>query len=288
MEDKVFKPKLRITTLEENGSVIQDRLVDATSEYYTGPKIQHNGPLRIEVTLTNKTDVETFKEYLDKLVGNLPIKQPTAGRGRPIASSTPQLESPREDILQKVQEMANNGNTQKEIIKYLRDLGFVFILTEDFLHYFEDFPFDKKDIGESTENHQYLDSMSWMVRCIKRAKDPQADKFDPMIIFGFNILRPKSKKLVPYLYKERKKPLRASTNGTSLSFNNVEFTKFPKYMLEAERLKFSTEQRQLLQNPKKKPSKFFMRWEKDVIFPDSIKDKIQEAISRGKESKTTE
>lgn len=51
-------------------------------------------------------------------------------------------------------------------------------------------------------------------------------------------------------------------------------------MLEEERIKFSTEQRQLLLNPEKKPSKFFMRWYRDVIFPDSIKDKIEEAINR--------
>ena len=51
-------------------------------------------------------------------------------------------------------------------------------------------------------------------------------------------------------------------------------------MLEEERLKFSAEQRQLLLNPEKKPSKFFMRWVDDVIFPDSIKDKIEEVKNR--------
>lgn len=44
--------------------------------------------------------------------------------------------------------------------------------------------------------------------------------------------------------------------------------------------KFSTEQRQLLLNPEKKPSKFFMRWYRDVIFPDSIKEKMEEVINR--------
>lgn len=74
MEEKTYKPKLRITTLEDNGSYIQDRLVDAYTEMNSGPKVQHKGPIRIEVTLTNKQDVENFKNYLDKLVGNLPIK----------------------------------------------------------------------------------------------------------------------------------------------------------------------------------------------------------------------
>lgn len=280
MEESKFKPKIRITLLEENGAVIQDRLVDSGLEFYQGPKIQHNGPVRLEVTLANKDDVQKLKDYVDQLTGTLPIKPVTIGRGRPSSTSTQQIESPREDILLKVEEMANNKCNQMEVIKYLRELGFVFMLTEDFLHYFEDFPFNTKDIGKPTDNKQYLDSLSWMVRCVKKAKDPMVDKFDPMIIFGFNILRPSSRKVVPYLYKERKDPLRIDTGKKVLSFNTVEFTKFPKYMLEAERLKFSSEQRQLLQNPNKKPSKFFLRWVKDVEFPDSIKDKIAEALTR--------
>ena len=119
-----------------------------------------------------------------------------------------------------------------------------------------------------------------MARCIKRAKDPKADKFDPMVIFGFSILGGPSKKIVPYLYKERKKPLRAQVGKNVISFSQAEFTKLPKYMREDERIKFSTEQRQLLLNPEKKPSKFFMRWVDDAVFPDSIKEKIEEIKSR--------
>lgn len=280
MEEKTYKPKLRITTLEDNGSYIQDRLVDAYTEMNSGPKVQHKGPIRIEVTLTNKQDIDNFKEYLDRLSGTLPAKAPNVGRGRPAGSTTKELESPREDILADVEKMVEEGKSQQEIIKYLRELGFVFILTEDFLFHFPGFEFNSKDVGEATDNKQYPNSYSWMARCIKRAKDPKADKFDPMVIFGFSILGGPSKKIVPYLYKERKKPLRASVGKKTISFSQAEFTKFPKFMLEEERLKFSAEQRQLLLNSEKKPSKFFMRWYKDVIFPDSIKQKIEEAISR--------
>ena len=280
--EKVFKPKLRITTLDKNGAYISDRLVDATAELYTGPKIQHKGPLRLEVTLTSNQDVESFKKYLDQLVGNLPIKAPSVGRGRPsTASSSKEFQTPREDILNKVEEMVKAGKNQPEVIQYLRDLGFVFILTEDLLYYFPDFPFKSRDIGEPTEEgNQYLNSLSWCIRCIRRGKDPKTDKFDPMILFGFSILGGPSKKVVPYLYKERKAPLRITPAKKALSFSDVEFTKFPKYMLEEERLKFSTEQRQLILNKDKKPSKFFLRWYKDVIFPDDIKPKIQEALAR--------
>ena len=280
MEEKTYKPKLRITTLEDNGSYIQDRLVDAYTEMNSGPKVQHKGPIRIEVTLTNKQDVENFKNYLDKLVGNLPIKEQSVGRGRPSTGSKQLTESPREDILADVEKMVEEGKSQQEIIKYLRELGFVFILTEDFLFHFPGFEFNSKDVGEATDNKQYPNSYSWMARCIKRAKDPKADKFDPMVIFGFSILGGPSKKIVPYLYKERKKPLRAQVGKNVISFSQAEFTKLPKYMREDERIKFSTEQRQLLLNPEKKPSKFFMRWVDDAIFPDSIKEKIEEIKNR--------
>lgn len=278
-EKEILKPKLRITTLSENGNPLSDRLVDACTEMYTGPKVQHKGPIRIEVTLVNQQDISQFKEYLDKLSGNLPIKE-SAGRGRPSNTQSKELESPREDILDDVEKMVNEGKSQQDIIKYLRDLGFVFILTEDFLYHFPEFKFDKKDVGEPTNNGQYLDSYSWMARCIKRAKDPKTDKFDPMILFGFSILQGPSKKIVPYLYKERKKPFRAQTGKTTISFSQAEFTKLPKYMLEAERIKFSTEQRQLLMTPDKKPSKFFLRWASDAIFPDSIKEKMAEILKR--------
>lgn len=280
MEEKPYKPKLRITTLEDNGSYIQDRLVDAYTEMNSGPKVQHKGPIRIEVTLTNKQDVENFKNYLDKLVGNLPIKEPSVGRGRPSTGSKQLTESPREDILADVKKMVEEGKSQQEIIKYLRELGFVFILTEDFLFHFPGFEFNSKDVGEATDNKQYPNSFSWMARCIKRAKDPKADKFDPMVIFGFSILGGPSKKIVPYLYKERKKPLRAQVGKNVISFSQAEFTKLPKYMLESERIKFSTEQRQLLLSPEKKPSKFFLRWVNDAIFPDSIKEKMEEIKNR--------
>lgn len=55
-EKEIFKPKLRITTLSENGNPLSDRLVDACTEMYAGPKVQHEGPIRIEVTLVNQQD----------------------------------------------------------------------------------------------------------------------------------------------------------------------------------------------------------------------------------------
>nr|DAW04779.1 MAG TPA: hypothetical protein [Caudoviricetes sp.] len=282
MEKEIFKPKLRITLLSENGCPVSDRLVDAYTELNTGPKVQHKGPIRVEVTLENKQDIENFKRYLDGLSGTLPIKE-NVGRGRPTSSVVKELESPREDILADVEKMVSEGKSQGEIVTYLRAIGFVFILTEEFKLHFPEFEFNKKDVGEPNDNGQYLNSYSWMVRQIKRAKDPKADKFDPQIIFGFSIINGPNKKVVPYLYKERRKPLKvAKTSSNTLSFSKVGFTKYPAFMIESERLKFSTEIRQLLNNPEKKPSKFFIRWFKDVKFPDTIKDKMNEIYNNSR------
>lgn len=278
MDEITYKPKLRITTLEGSGAVLSDRLVDAYTELNSGPKVQHKGPIRVEVTLTCKQDIENFKVYLDRLSGNLPLKEVT-GRGRPSSASSSALaESPREDILMEVENMVKEGKTQDEVIKYLRGLGFVFILTEDLLYYFPDFPFDKKDIGEPNENHQYPESYSWLIRCVKRAKDPKTDKFDPMILFGFSILGGPSRKVIPYLYKERKQVLRIEKGKKVLSFSKAEFTKMPRYMLEEERLKFSTEMRQLQLNPEKQPSKFFLRWASDVQVPPKVFEQLKERV----------
>ena len=274
-EAKIFKPKMRVTLLKPNGAVINDRLVDSTTELYAGPKLQHDGPIRLEVTLVNKEDIDSFKNYIDQLSGTLPIKPQTPGRGRPSSSGPALTESPREDILVEVENMAKEGKNQSEVIKYLRELGFVFILTEDFKYYFPDFEFNNKDIGTPHHNGQYLHSLSWMVRCIRRGKDPKTDKFDPMIIFGFSILEGPSKKVVPYLYKERKAPIKIKESKKVLSFSSVEFTKLPPYQTEEERLKFSFEQRQLMLNPEKKPSKFFTRWSSDVEIPPSAWEKLK-------------
>ena len=269
-ENKVFKPKMRVTLLEANGAVTSDRLVDSYTELLAGPKIVHDGPIRLEVTLVNKEDIASFKNYIDQLDGTLPLKPQTPGRGRPSSSAPALTESPREDILAEVENMAKEGKNQSEVIKYLRNLGFVFILTEDFKYYFPEFNFNSKDVGEPHHNGQYLHSLSWMVRCIRKGKDPKTDKFDPMIIFGFSIMDGPSKKVVPYLYKERKSPIKIKESKKTLSFSSVEFTKLPVYMQEEERLKFSFEQRQLLLNKDKKPSKFFLRWANDVEAPPKV------------------
>ena len=70
-----------------------------------------------------------------------------------------------------------------------------------------------------------------------------------------------------------------------MSFSTVGFTKYPTYMREDERLKFSTEIRQLLNGQRKKPSTFFNRWIKDVRFPDKLQEQLNEVLNHKEDGK---
>ena len=273
-EDYKAPEKIRIQTLDSDFRTLQDRLVEKGPELAYGPKEKHQGPVRIEILLTNQDDVDSFKKYLDTLVGDLPLRTVSPGRGRPAASNgaSSEPQSPREDLLQEIENKASAGDSADKIIQYLRGMGWVFLLTEDFLEYFKDFPFKTKDVGEPNSSGQYPGSLTWLVRCIKKGKDPRTDKFDPQLILGFDLLgdneEEESTKIYPYLYKDRKKPIRvALEDKNTLQFSKVEeLTKFPVYMTSEERLKFSIETRQLILNKEKVPSKFFLRWSGDVSF----------------------
>jgi hypothetical protein len=162
-------------------------------------------------------------------------------------------------------------------------LGFVFLMTEDFLYYFKDFIFKSRDIGEPNSSGQYTEGYYWLIRQIKKGKDPKTDKYDPQIIFGFK-LDEVQEKVIPYLYKDRKHPLKISLDDKNkISFQKYnELTKFPTYMIEEERLKFSMEMRAILLSlgteKVKLPSKFFIRWYPDVIFPTKIREKLSKIV----------
>lgn len=263
---------MRIQLLDPELRCISDRLVDQGIEFMQGAKIKHSDPIKLEVVLVSKNDIDSLKTYLDQLAGNLPIKE-MGTRGRPTAQPK-ELNSPREDIYAKVEELCKD-NIQDKIINHLRELGFVFLLTEDFLHYFPGFPFRSKDIGEPNRNGQYPNSYQWLVRRIKMAKDPKADKYDPQIIFGFN-LNKRNPKFVGYLYKEFKSRMKAKIpEKNALSFANFEMAKLPSYMEESERLKWSSEMRALMLDQNKKPSKFFLRWAPDIVLPKSHLEKLK-------------
>lgn len=270
-----IRPKMRIQLLDQELRVQSDRLVDQYTEFNAGPKLKHKDPIRLEVCLISQNDINQLKTYLDVLAGDLPIKE-IAGRGRPASTTiSKDLESPRENIMMDIERDVDNDADQDTVIYSLRKLGFVFLLTEDFLYYFPDFPFREKDIGSPNRGGQYPDSYCWLVRRIKLGKDPKTDKYDPMIIFGFKMLGKRSDRFVSYLYKNFYKRFKAPVpDKKALTFEKFEMAKMPAYMTEEERLKWSSEMRQLMSNPEKKPSKFFLRWSSEITLPKGHVEKL--------------
>jgi len=249
------KKKLRLQLFDDEGYQIEDRLVEQDIELYQGPKKIHEGPMKVEVNLFEQKDVDGFIEYLKKLQGKLPLYTP--GKKKPKSTSTQTILEPqhREDIINHTLTLEN----QDSIIKYLREEGFEF-LTFDYINSLE------LDTGISDKHKE---KYQWMMKLVKKAKNPLNNKYDPTLCFGFKLVGQKINTFVIYLYKKKHKVVKLPwEDKRKLSFKNTEMIKFAPYMIQEEKDKFRVELYQLRQNSDKKPSKFFKRWIKDVEFKD--------------------
>lgn len=256
---------IRIQTFSKEGFLESDRMVKQFPEFYAGPKGVHNGPLRIEFTMVDQDDINGAIEYLKRICGDLPLKvkgdKTTTTRKASGIDTDDQFQDDKKIIVEEL--LSRNKNNQDNVIKELREMGFVFV-TGDFLKFVIPGTYKIKDI--------HRDQYQWLVRRIKEAKDPKNDKYDPQILIGLKILNKRSDRVLTYLYGElnskesipvpKKNPMKASKTN---------LLKFPTYMKEDERLKFGQEHRLLFNNPERKPSKFYMRWYKDVKVGDELK-----------------
>lgn len=239
-----MEKKIRIQKFDQEGRFLEDRMVSQDPEFASGPKGKHEGLLRVEFTLLDKADTEKAKVYLDQLRGALPLEAKKLKK----LTKEPQLEEHREQLILDAMEKATD---QDELIKYLRDHDFVFMLW-DYMETFDWAP-EVKDIHK--EKYQ------WMIRRIKTAKNPASDKYDPMLIFGFQLIGERNEKIVIYLNNEFHKAYKvALPDKPRETFKKSGMMKFPPYMTEQEREKFRYEFRQYQDNPEKKFSKFYLRW----------------------------
>ena len=255
LSDMKIKKKIRIQAFDNEGFQLEDRLVEQDIEFTQGPKKVHKGPLRVEVNLFEQSDVDGFINYLKKLQGELPLETP--GKYKPKKASPTSAMEPqhREIIIENILEI----KTQDEAIKYLRSEGFEF-LTFDYINSLN------LETGIS-EEHQ--EKYQWMLKVIKKAKNPLNNKYDPTLCFGFKLVGKKIGTYVIYLYTQKHKVVKCEWDDKQkVSFKNTEMIKFPPYMIQEERDKFRVEIYQLRNNPDKLPSKFFKRWAKDVEFKD--------------------
>jgi len=246
-----MEKKLRIQLFDEEGRLMDDRTVSQDPEFSKGPKEVHKGLFRIEFTLETPDDVDKSKIYMDKLVGNLSLEVPKKIKKSQIIPNDPQY---RENLLEGILKIENLD--QDILIKELRKLGFVF-RTWDFLQ--------MVNLPELNIKDRHQDKYEWMIREIRRAKNPKSDKYDPMLVFGIKLMDEPDERVVIYLNGEYLKTIKISIPSNPKEVvKRTDILKFPEYMTPEEREKFRIELRSYENNPEKQISKFFDRWMKWV------------------------
>ena len=255
--------KIRIKKLDTNGIVLEDRMVDQNTEFSIGPKDTHGGPLNIELVLEDVTDVDKFIDYLKKLTGSLPLPQKTepGKRGRKPSAERVIDENFRENFILQTLEASKD---QDVFINNLREADFVFIESEQLMTL----------VPESYEIKQiHQKKYQWMLLQTKLAKNPKADKFDPSVLVGITILpdNDRSDKMVWYKNGEYVGKLESKVPSKNpLSFMETNLIKYPHYLNYEEREKWGIEHRMLLNDPTKKPSKFYQRWSAEIEVPTEL------------------
>jgi len=255
-----LKKSMHIQLFDKTG-MISERLVQQAPEFYVGPKEKHKGPFRIMFTFETADEINDAIEYLRKLALDAPIKV-TGVRGRtPNEKTIDKLDNSLEILLEDAKKAAKGD--QDKFINYLRDLDFVFLNS----------PSLKIQIPKTYEiKKKHLDKYQWLIRRSKVAKDPRNDKYDPQLLIGISIFGDREKKMVVYLYSELIKSLFIEVpHKEAIDFTKTNLIKYPPYMHEDERFKWGIEHRVLFNNPEKKPSKFYLRWVKDVKVGDELK-----------------
>jgi hypothetical protein len=247
-----MKTKMRIKTLNPDLTTLKDRLVDQDTEFQLGVSEKHTGPVTIEVTLRDKADISQFTKYLGQLLGDLPVTtRKVYGLGK---AKSPEIDI--EPVKELWEEVKKNCKTQDEVIKYLRERNFVFV-TSQFIQS-KSMPIDL--------NIAQVDKYQFMIRLLKEAKDPKGDKYDPQLVVGINFIgKEKGKTIKPYLYGKELDSIKLPwSEKPGINFKKIAFIKFPHYMTQDERDKYSLESRKMRLNPELKPTKFYLRWKPAV------------------------
>lgn len=258
----MLKKNMRIQIFDKEG-MISDRLVSQTTETYSGPK-EKADIYKIEFTIEEKLDVENAINYLRQLSGDLPIKtvKGTQGRKSNELDNDSTFTADKSQFLNDM--ISENKENQDSLIKSLRDVGFFFVENSQLISIIpEGYKIQKNHL----DNNKY----QWLIKRTKTAKDPKNDKYDPQILVGVSIINGRNDKVVTYLYGEFNDKFTIPVpDKKAIKLSKTNLINFPHYMVEEERLKWGTEHRILFNTPDKKPSKFYLRWYKDVTVGDEL------------------
>lgn len=246
--------KIRITLLDKKTREITgDRLVESGLEFTNGPKEKHNGPIRIDMMLEDKSEVEGLIHYLQQLALDLPLEsKPTK---RTYNKTTNLAAEQKMDLL----EIIKNAKTIEDAIQKLRDTNYAFLAYEHLEQICQKngWPF------EVSEKHQ---KYQFMCRVLRLAKDPKNDQIDISLVFAIKIVGNRFDKILVYEGGKLTHTLKTKwAERKEIGFKVKEkFFKFPEPMSYDERAKWRAEDRKLLIAKEKgqelEPTSFYSRW----------------------------
>jgi hypothetical protein len=226
-----MKPKLRIKLLDESHSPISDRLVDQYAELLQGPSEQHTGPFTIEMTIDSKDTFDRAKEYLEKLVGNLPLsnKIPTKLK----LSTSDNSVNPYKQLIEDIK----GKQFIEEIVEYLESINFRWVNFQ----YIEELESMKKFPFELNPDHRKTyEKYQWATRMLRQAKDPMNDKFDFTLMIGVRFMGNSNTNKVHILYKGKARGsalVKEWKKGKAINMKARKIlTTFPSFMTIEERI----------------------------------------------------
>lgn len=252
--------KMRIKLYNADG-LYSDRLTEQLTELRIGPKFKHEGPITIEVNLSDKEEAEKVIQYIKLLTGFLPIENKS--KKVKLSQGTIELDNsePLEDLMNAA---LQSSEYQESLIIFLRKQGFQFIDSSVITELVPELK-SKLELKPLHEGYQF------MVRMVKEAKDPRKDKWDYRLLFGIKIVGDKTSKVVVYLFgKFNTKKLIPWKKANKVNFKKVDRVMvFPDHMDYDDRKKWRVEHvriiNSIMQGKPLTPTKFYSKNSKFVM-----------------------
>lgn len=257
--------KLRITRYQADNSVISDRLVEAQTEFASGPsEIHYEGPLRLDMLLSNQAEVDQLITYLSQLMGQLPISEK-------VKKIPKTLKVEKNTLDQLITDVVKKNKCQEDLLDYLRGLNFALVTFDHF-----------RDIGRANQwmdfeikegKEKFHAQYQVMVRQLRVAKDPKNDKFDSSVVFLIKLISPRVAKYHIYVNGKFSQtvPLEWKDKG-EINFKVKEkFYKFPKIMTYEERSKWRLEDRKVNFTPGYTPTSLYTKYKEHVTILQPIR-----------------
>lgn len=255
-----YKPKMRIIGRNLEGIITSDRLVDQALELNSGCKDNFEGPVTLEITLGHKDTLPALIEYLRQLNGQIPLSE-KATTYIPKSKIVIMAHEAYEAFIRDLTQIKD----QVKLIEYLRPLGFNFY-TDQHL----------EDLGIKINLKEKHNRYQFMLKRVKETKDPLTEKLDEHLAIAIKVVGNHVDK-IHFYYKNPENPSQEALehiklikmpwpDNHTINFKKAKIGyKFPKHMHMDDRQKWRREHAILERYPDKKPSKFYTRWQPDVI-----------------------